>query len=403
MWALAAALLLIQTPDFTAEGTKALDEGKYEAAAQAFEKAIAADPKDYFAHFNLALADGFLHKDMEGIAEYRKTLELKPHLYEAELNAGILLMRQKDPAGALPLLADAAGQKPKEFRPRYFLAEAQLDTGDLAAAQESFRAVLELDPKSAGAEIGLAHALVRDGKLDEAAPHYRAAAQLDAAYRPALLELAGLYEKNQQPSQALAIYREFPENAAAQQRAGELMLQANRYAEAIPDLEAAFQKNRSEPNRVALAQAYLLAGKRDQALPLLQDAVAAEPSNFDLRMAFGRALRDGRQYAGAAAQFNAAIQLKPTDAVPWRDLGDMLYLAGDLPHALAAFDKARQLGEDTPGVAFLRAIILDKQRQLKPALEAYRQFLSASQGKNPDQEWQARQRVKLLERELERR
>lgn len=403
MWALAAALLLIQTPDFTAEGTKALDEGKYEAAAQAFEKAIAADPKDYFAHFNLALADGFLHKDTEGIAEYRKTLELKPHLYEAELNAGILLMRQKDPAGALPLLADAAGQKPKEFRPRYFLAEAQLDTGDLAAAQESFRAVLELDPKSAGAEIGLAHALVRDGKLDEAAPHYRAAAQLDAAYRPALLELAGLYEKNQQPSQALAIYREFPENAAAQQRAGELMLQANRYAEAIPDLEAAFQKNRSEPNRVALAQAYLLAGKRDQALPLLQDAVAAEPSNFDLRMAFGRALRDGRQYAGAAAQFNAAIQLKPTDAVPWRDLGDMLYLAGDLPHALAAFDKARQLGEDTPGVAFLRAIILDKQRQLKPALEAYRQFLSASQGKNPDQEWQARQRVKLLERELERR
>jgi len=67
---------------------KALEEGKYEAAVQAFTKAIEADAKDYFAHFNLAMAYGLLRKDAEGIAEYRKTLELRPGLYEAELNAG---------------------------------------------------------------------------------------------------------------------------------------------------------------------------------------------------------------------------------------------------------------------------------------------------------------------------
>ena len=39
----------------------------------------------------------------------------------------------------------------------------------------------------------------------------------------------------------------------------------------------------------------------------------------------------------------------------------------------------------------------------KPALEAYQRFLSMSQGKSPNQEWQARQRVKLLERELEKK
>jgi tetratricopeptide (TPR) repeat protein len=403
MWALAAALFLMQTPDFTAQGAKALDEGKYEAAAQAFQQAIETDPKDYFAHFNLALADGFLHKDAEGIAEYRKTLELKPRLYEAELNEAILLMRQKNPADALPLLADAAGQQPKEFRTRYFLAEAQLATGEAAGAEESYRLALQLNAKSAGAEIGLAHALVRQGKLDDAAPHYRQAAQLDPAYRQSLLELADLYEKNRQIAEAVAIYREFPDNAAAQQRAGALMLAANRYAEAIPDLELAYAKEPSQANRVALAQAYVFAGQREKALPLMEKAVAAEPADFDLRMAYGRALRDSRQYAPAAGQFNAAAQLKPGDAVPWRDLADMLYLLGDLPRALAAFDKARELGEDTPGVAFLRAIILDKEKQLKPALEAYRRFLSMSQGKNPDQEWQARQRAKLLERELERR
>jgi len=403
MWVFAAALLLFQTPDFSAEGAKLLDEGKYEAAAQSFQKAIEADPRNYYAHFNLALADGLLHKDADGIAEYRKTLELKPHLYEAELNGGILLMRQKEPASALPLFEDAAAQKPQEFQPRYFLAEAQLETGDAAQAAANFQQAAGLNPKSAAAEMGIAHALVRQGKLDDAASHYRRAAQLDPAFRPSLLELADLYEKNHQDAEAAAIYREFPENAAAQERAGALMLEGKRYADAIPSLEAAYAKEPNESNRVALAQAYLFAGKRQQALPLLQQAAAAEPSSFDVRMAYARALRDGRQYAPAAGQFAAAVQLKPADAAAWRDLGDMLYLTGDLARALVAFEKARQLGEDTPGNAFLRAIILDKQKQLKPALEAYRQFLSMSQGKNPDQEWQARQRVKLLEREVERR
>src|ERR1035441_626758 len=92
MWAVAAFLLLLQA-DYTTNGMKALDEGKYEAAVQAFRKAIEADAKDYFAHFNLAMAYTMLHRDPEAVAEYRKTLELKPGLYEAELNGGIVLRK----------------------------------------------------------------------------------------------------------------------------------------------------------------------------------------------------------------------------------------------------------------------------------------------------------------------
>ena len=183
MWGIALALFLFQTVDYNDVGMKALDDAKYEAAAQAFAKAIEADPKDYTAHFNLALAYSFLHKDVEGIAEYRKTLELKPGLYEAELNGGILLMRQKDPVAALPLLDDAVRQKPQEFRPQYYLGQALLDTGSPDKAEATFRAALELNPKSAAAELGLAHALARQGKIADADPHYRQAAQLDPDYR----------------------------------------------------------------------------------------------------------------------------------------------------------------------------------------------------------------------------
>ena len=103
-------------------------------------------------------------------------------MYEAELNAGILLLRQKNPADALPLLAHAAEQKPDEFRPRFYLAEAQLQSGAPDAAEASYRRALELDPKSAACELGLGRALARQEKLAEAAPHYRRAAELDPKY-----------------------------------------------------------------------------------------------------------------------------------------------------------------------------------------------------------------------------
>lgn len=402
MWFL-AALLFFQAADPTPEGMKALDEGRYEAAAQAFLRAIAADPKDYTAHFNLALAYGFLHRDAEGIAEYRKTLELKPGLYEAQLNASILLLRQKMPADAVPLLESAVMQKAAEFRPRFYLAEAQLATGAVAKAEESYRAAMELDAKSAAAQLGMAHALAQQGKLTEAAPYFRRAAELDPDYRDGLLELAVLYEKNKQVAEALEIYRQFPGNPAAQEHLGELLLETKQYADALPRLEEAYAKSSTEGNRAALAAAYVFNNQSDKALPLLEKAVSEEPSNYDLRLMYARALRDRKQYAPSAKQFSEATKLKPDDGSVWNELGGVLYLADDYPPGLAALDRARQLGEANAGNWFLRGIMLDKLHQIKPALEAYQQFLSLSQGKNPNQEFQARQRAKLLERELSKR
>jgi tetratricopeptide (TPR) repeat protein len=385
------------------DGMKALDEGRYEAAAEAFRQAIRSDPSDFAAHFNLGLAYGLLKKDEEGIQEYRKALELRPGLYEAQLNEGILLLRQGRPAEAVPLLEAAAGQKPKEFRPRFYLGEAALAGGAMTQAAESYRAALEINGQSPGAQLGLGRALAREDKLAEAAPYFRQAADLDPEYRSSLLELATLYEKSGQKGEAIEIFRQFPADPGAQEHLGQLLLESKQYGDAIAALEQAHAKSPSEANRVALAMAYLFDQQTDKALPLLDKAVAEEPENFDLRVMYAHALRDRKQYQGAAGQFAAALKVKPQAAHTWDEMGGVLYLAEEYQPALAAFERANQLGENTAGNWFLRAIILDKTRQVKPALEAYRQFLTLSQGKNPDQEWQARQRERTLQRELERK
>ena len=405
MWWPAAAflLLLFQNPDFSAQGLKALEAQKYELAAEYFAKAVQADASDYAAHFHLALANSLIGKDQEAIAGYRKVLELKPGLYEAQLNLGMVLLRLRRAAEALPYLQGATDGKPKEFRPRLYLADALFDSGEFTKAAAAFRAALDLNPKSAPAELGLARSEVRAGDLKQADAHFRKATELDPGLKDALLELAPLYEKGGQAAEAMAVYRQFPDNVAARERLGELLTETGSPAEAIPHLEWAVAKSPTPANRLALAQAYRKNHQPEKELPLLEQAVAAEPDNLDLRMAFGRELRDQRKFAEAARQFHRVIQARPASVEAWSEFTAMLTSLGDFPQALAALDRIRALGAELPGHHYLRAIILDRLRDLKGALASYQKFLATDQGKSPDEEFKARQRARIIEKELNRR
>jgi len=401
MWGPAVVLIfaLLQAPDYSADGLKALEDGKYAVAAEMFSKAVAADPKDYAAQFHLALANSLLGKDAEAIAGFKIVLELKPGLYEAELNLGMVLIRAKRAGEAVPLLEAAATEQPKEFRPNFFLAEALETTGDFAKAEQAYRAAAELDPKSADAELGLGRAKARQNRLDDAAANYHKAAELDPALKNALLELAGLYEKNDNAAQAIEIYGQFPDNVGAREQMGELLIEAGKPAEAASQLEWAVAKSPTAANRAALATAYQRSNQPEKAAEQLQQAVAMEPQSLELRMRYGRALRDLRKFQPAAAEFLRVTQAKPDSVDAWNELASMLILIENYPAALGALDRIKQLGAETPGHYYLRAIMLDKMKQFKPALESYQKFLAMSNGKFPDEEWKSRQRIRVLEKE----
>jgi tetratricopeptide (TPR) repeat protein len=389
--------------DWQAEGLKALEAKNYPGAIEALSKAVAADPGDYGAHFNLALAYSLDNKDPQAIAEFQKTLELKPGLPQAVTNLAILLMRNKDVASALPLLRQAHQSKPADARISVYLGDALLARNQLPEAAEAYASALQNEPKSAAAESGLGRVNAKQGKLGEAADHFRKAAAIDPSYKSALLEIGDLYERAHQNQEAIAIYREFPDNPAAQERAGELLLEAGDGAGAIPLLEAAVQRSPTSANRLALATAYFKTKQYDKGLGVLNTALQADANNYDLRMLAGRALRDEKRYPQAAAQFLAATQLKSSAVEPWSELAAVAVLGESYPQALEALDKVKALGGETSSHMYLRAIILDKLKQLKPALAAYQAFLATSGGKYPDEEFKARQRARIIKQELDRR
>jgi tetratricopeptide (TPR) repeat protein len=371
MWTTALLLaVLTQATDYAGAGMKALEAKEYGLAAQQFAKAVEADPKDYAALFHLALANSLIGKESEAISGYRAVLELKAGLYEAQVNLGALLLDRKQAAEAAALLEAAVAQKPQEFRPNFYLAEALFATGEFAKAEERYSAALKADPKSAASQAGLGRARARQGRPDDAAGDFRKAAELDPAYRDGLLELASLYEENHQFDKAIEIYSEFPELPAARERMAVLLIRT---------------------------------GKPAAAAPLLEELLVKEPQDAGLRLTYGRVLRDLKKYPAAAEQFVRVVQAKPDLVEAWGELAGVLILVENYPAALTALDRLKALGAEAPGHLYLRAIILDKTRQLRPALESYQKFLQASQGKNPDEEFLARQRARIIQKELDRR
>lgn len=401
--AILAFFLFLQAPDYQAEGMKALDAHNYQAAVDAFSKVVAADSGNYSAQFNLALAYSLLGKDAEAVPVYRKVLELKPGLYQAELNLGLLLVRDKNAKEAVPLLKSAADQKPAEYRAHYSLGDALLTTGDFAGAETAFGQALGINPKAAASELGLGRAIAAQKRLDEAAPHFEKAAAMDPSFKDSLLQLASLYEANKQNAKAVEIYKQFPDNVGALEHAGQLLVSENRAADAIQLLESAVKQAPSAANRTALAQAYVQNHTPEKALPLVEQALTEAPNNFDLRMFHAKLLRDRKDYMAAGKEFLEAAQLKPDSAPAWNEYAGMMTLTGNYAEALAAYDRVRALGKETSANFFFRAIILDKLKQYKPALENYETFLSSSGGKYPDQEFQARQRVRIIKLILSKR
>ena len=395
-------VLALQSP--IEEGIKLLDAGKPAEAEAQFLKAVATDAKDYSAYFNLAFAQSVQNKDSEATINYRKVLELKPGLYEAELNLGILLLRQKLPKDAIPLLDTAAKAKPDQYRPNYYLGEALIDVNRGAEAEASYRRALAINAKSAEAAQGVGQSLLNQGKTADGAVFIEQAASLDPNFQPALLHLASVYEADKNFDAAIAIYRRFPDEPGARERLGELLIKTGKAASAIPELEAAVKASPTAANLTALATAYLQAKQPEKCQPVLDAALRLEPSNGELRVLYGRLLRDLRKFDLAANQFALAVKLNPQSAEAWADLAMVTVMLERYDVALPALDQVKRLNAEKPGHKYLRAITLDKikqnKQQAKLAAAAYQDFLNSAGGNFPDEEFKARTRLKILEREI---
>ena len=167
---LIAATLLDQQDD----GLKALDQQNYPAGA---EKSSPNWPRPILKTTPLSsiwrLAEIGLKQDDKAAEHLKQVLVLKPGLYEADLNLGILELRDHKPADAIPALRDAVKQKPTSARAQRYLGDAFWPPTTPLARQRPI-ALHWLPTRTwQAAELGLGQALLKQKQVADAVPHYR--------------------------------------------------------------------------------------------------------------------------------------------------------------------------------------------------------------------------------------
>lgn len=387
------------------EAEDALNGHDYAAAIKPLKSAVELQPDLASAWFSLGYAYTGLHQNDDAVGAYRKTIELDPDLFEARMNLGILLMEMKRPEDARAHLEKAAALKPQNVRAHLYYGRALAATGEAAAAEKQFQETTRLEPTLAIAYFDLGQLDRSQKRFEEARAAFEKAASLDAKLSQAQLGWALAFEGLNQPAEAAGHFEQYlaaqPDDLDTRFHLARIDLQQGKNDSALGDLLKVYQARPETPGlAAALGDVYALLKKFPESEEFYRQALAATPGDADLHRALGQTLLDEQKFPEANFEFRAALKIDPQNREAARGLASSLYFEKRYAEAIPLFEEQARAPNPPAAVFFFLATCYDNLRDRPKALGAYQRYLALSHGENPDQEWQAQQRVKLLRRML---
>lgn len=149
-------------------GRRAYEAGQFDAAADAFRRAIEAAPESPSAHVGLGLALAQLSEVEAARAEFQRALALDPGDVAAHAGLGQLLVRQGRDGEAVDHLRAAFEAAPADAAVRANLVRALLRLGRDEAAIEVLERAMSADPDHEDTVVSLAILLADRGRFRDA-------------------------------------------------------------------------------------------------------------------------------------------------------------------------------------------------------------------------------------------
>ena len=382
-------------------------------AAMKLLRPLAASATDERANYDLGYALDSTDDVAGAKAAYGRAVTADATAAEPHIALGLLLARSGDLPGAeqslsaavaLPAFGKiAAAQQAQTYRAlaRLHLAAAPDKSRDELAAALKLSPETPADTALAGEVAEALHstpdALAAFARAWQSAP---ADPELTAQYARALNREGKLEEEAHVLLPALAAH---PDNTALLTEDAALLLKQENFVAAAPVLE---KLHRADPanNQVArlLARAYVAQGKPDQAIPLLKELVKATPEDGELLSAYADALIRQKQNAEAEAVLEEALTAQYPAPQGRAQAAAELAFAASADHHPEVVLRAVNIRNATlppdASSSFLLATAHDTLHHTRQAAESYRRFLELANGKFPDEEWQAKQRLQILSR-----
>ena len=149
-------------------GKLAFSAGRYTEAAEAFQKAVEAEPKKVGAKVNLGSALAQLNKYEEAITQFQAAVELAPDNVTAHFNLGMLHINSNNCGEAIKHLQVVVKKAPKDSQAHLILANAFKKEQQFEKAIEHYETALSLDPGLIWGWVDMSSALSSVGQHNEA-------------------------------------------------------------------------------------------------------------------------------------------------------------------------------------------------------------------------------------------
>ena len=348
-------------------------QGHDDGALSYYKKAIAADPKLFEAHLalGLLLAQRNL-PDARAELETATSLDPDPPNPAAKAQAYRTLaglLKTSDPDAAKAALLAALKFTPETTDDTLLTAEIAESEDDPDVAEQAYQRVLAAQPESSPAIAGLAHLLLKEKKYTDAEPLIHSALLRDPD-DPAL---------NAQYAALLSAEGKNDEAATTLEKLHKLEPQNRQIGEMLADL-------------------YVQQDMPEKADAVYTSLLESSPNDANLLSARGQVLIREQKYPEALALFQRAVKIDAANADIWGGIAFAASKTGDPTLELDALATRSKFATETPASYFLWATAHDKLHHTKQAVEYYRLFLNSAAGKFPDEEWQAKQRLAILQK-----
>ncbi len=249
-----------------------------------FERAVAENPNDARAHFDLGMSLELLGDAVGAEQGYRRAIELRADFAEALNNLGLLLRAQGKAGEAAAMLRRAVAANPASAEGHMNLALALEESGEPTGAESEYREALRIEPGDAMTRANLGLLLVRLGKKQQALTELNRALPGARANRAALLAVGNGLRLAGDPAAAVG---------------------------AMKEAIAAGAKGPTPALLSELALAQLSAGDRKAAIGSLREAIELDDTYAVAHYLLGNMLAAGGKYDEAIAHYQRYLKLEP--------------------------------------------------------------------------------------------
>jgi len=330
---------------------------KFREAVRVLQEIVDRTPNFAAGHYRLAQAHLRIGEVAQAKTQLQEVKTLAPDAVEPILLLAELRMRTGEVDLAIQDLESLVENRPRAAVAYQVLAAAYLQKRNVPKAVEASQKVVELLPNDARGRYLLGASLLAQGQTTAAKRQLEAALSLSPEYVEPLVQLASLdFREGRRDDGIERVKKQIavvPQSGAHQYVLGQM------YA-ALGDLkqaEAAYLKAvELEPTLIAaygeLAVLFARAGRADEALARMEDAVAANPTNVQVLMLLGTLHEMKGDVPKAQQTYERLLELDANFAAAANNLA-YIYLQqeGRLEEALGLAEAARQAAPDSPEIA----------------------------------------------------